>query len=377
MVSRTARQRFEQILPNAALVAASLTIGFAFLEGTIGIWMPSLDTSQDMISHASPEVRQRVLARRGHVVMPQEWKMLKVEVSGAHLAYYWQGALHVYDKDGMRFQSPIPAKNPDTFRIMIVGDSLTYGYGVDQRWAYPTVLERKLQKNYQVEVLNLGISGYQSEDIENLIQKYYASISPDIVVYGICLNDFLESGHGVFSKKIFKIPQYLRNRSDLMDILEYLSETAGRRLGLTKDFYDDIIEGMDQSRFARDLKLMNKFVIDKGGKPIVSMVLDPQPEYGGRGHRLAQIAEKAAHDAGMTVIPTEDYYKAFSGTSFAVSPWEVHPNEFAHELYAAMFYERLKGCCGIEHFRLDGPAAETHLEGDPAHEALRSGQSSH
>ena len=45
-------------------------------------------------------------------------------------------------------------------RIVILGDSLTAGYGLDPEQAYPAVLEKKLRKRgREVEVINAGLSG--------------------------------------------------------------------------------------------------------------------------------------------------------------------------------------------------------------------------
>jgi hypothetical protein len=379
LVSRSARQAFERVLPNAALGAASVTLGLALLEATLGISMSLLDNSQDVMSQASPEVRRRVLARRGHGTLPDEWKMHQVEVAGADRAYYWHGALHIYDKNGMRFQATILAKDPKVFRIMVVGDSLTYGVGVDRRWIYSTILEQKLKKDYHVEIINLGVPGYQSEDVGATLQKYYDAVSPDLVIYGICLNDFLESGEGVYTKTMFEMPPYLKERSRLMEAVEYMVGAASRRVGLDRDFYDDILKNISgyQVRFAQDLKRMNEFVSNKSGKPIVAMVLEPTPEYGGRRYRLAQLAEHAANEAGMIVVRTETYFKEFNGAVFKVSRWEPHPNEFAHELYATMLYERVKGCCGMEDFRDHGTSEERPLGNDMVRDTVQPASSSH
>jgi len=47
-----------------------------------------------------------------------------------------------------------------------------------------------------VEVINLGAPGLQSEDVLQVLKKFHPVLKPDLVVYGICLNDFLESMQG-------------------------------------------------------------------------------------------------------------------------------------------------------------------------------------
>jgi acyl-CoA thioesterase-1 len=50
-------------------------------------------------------------------------------------------------------------------RIVVLGDSLTAGLGLDPRDAYPTVLQRMLADHgYSLEVVNAGVSGDTSAD---------------------------------------------------------------------------------------------------------------------------------------------------------------------------------------------------------------------
>jgi len=78
---------------------------------------------------------------------------------------------------------------------------------------------------------------------------------------------------------------------------------------------------------------MNDFATANGRGPIVVTVLDQIPM--AESHRLARIAEAAAGRAGMDVITADDFFTRYDGMSFAVSPWEGHPNEWANEIFAS------------------------------------------
>lgn len=71
---------------------------------------------------------------------------------------------------------------------------MTYGEGVDAYWAYPAQLERALAPDFRIEVLNLGVRGHASEDVLDDLRRFVPALEPDLVVYGVCLNDFLERG---------------------------------------------------------------------------------------------------------------------------------------------------------------------------------------
>jgi lysophospholipase L1-like esterase len=93
--------------------------------------------------------------------------------------------LHARDENRFRRTTPFPEKNADTFRVIVVGDSLTFGMGIDKRWTYPAVLERRLCREFNIEILNLGISGWNSEDVLGVIETWVPKLNPDLVIYGV------------------------------------------------------------------------------------------------------------------------------------------------------------------------------------------------
>jgi hypothetical protein len=125
-------------------------------------------------------------------------------------------------------------------------------------------------------------------------------------------------------------------------------------LGLSMDFYDDILKDFNgyQKRFGADVTRMNDFVRAQGLPPIVGLTFNQFVEVGGRGHRIAQIAEKLMRDAGFDVIPTDDYYRRYDGRAFTVSRWEGHPDEEANMLFASMFYDHLGQRRDVQRFAL-------------------------
>ncbi len=53
-----------------------------------------------------------------------------------------------------------PLAQAQPLRLVVLGDSLTAGYGLPQEAAFPAVLERALKaKGYRVEITNAGVSG--------------------------------------------------------------------------------------------------------------------------------------------------------------------------------------------------------------------------
>jgi hypothetical protein len=244
---------------------------------------------------------------------------------------------------------------------MVVGDSLTYGYGVEEERTYPRLIESSLRNDYRVEVLNLGINGYQSENILKLIRKYTPTLQPDLIVYGVCLNDFLPSGVREYQNNMaYRFPisesvkRFLSEKMHLGRLVSDAYNYVLMKLGLRNDFYADILKDFKsyQTRFARDVKDMNMFVLNRGLPPIVAMVLNQFPYLNSKGYQIAMVAERHLTDAGMTVIPTEEFYKKYDKQSMAVSPWEGHPNANAHKIFSDFFVAHLQQRSDLERYRI-------------------------
>ncbi len=102
------------------------------------------------------------------------------------------GDVRVND-DGMRDRAFPLRKPPGTFRIAVIGDSVTYGFKVPDHQSYPKLLERLLEVYFgqrtTFEVLNFGVPGYSVPEIVESLRVKALRYDPDLVIYGYCLND--------------------------------------------------------------------------------------------------------------------------------------------------------------------------------------------
>jgi lysophospholipase L1-like esterase len=283
------------------------------------------------------------LGRRAGAAIPEEWRRETVEVEGAEHAHRWHGHLFVFDENGFRRTTPFPPRQPELCRVLIFGDSLTYGYGVATGETYPARLQALLEANCRVEVLNLGVSGASSEDVRASMARWVPELEPDLVVYGVCLNDFLPRGVAEYRTPPFplipiRLKVFVASRTRLGLLVRDSYQNLLINLGFEHDFYDDILKdfGSYRTRFADDLQAMNHAVISQGLAPVVLMVVEQRPAVDGKGHRISREVEMMAAKADMTVVGIDTYVAAHDGEVMAVSEWEGHPNERAHELFAEL-----------------------------------------
>jgi len=92
---------------------------------------------------------------------------------------------------GLRNQEVVIPKPANRKRILVLGDSVTFGTSVRREEAYPARLEAALarQGDNQVEVINAGVSGYSPFNQLQYYKTRGRALEPDIVVVGFCMND--------------------------------------------------------------------------------------------------------------------------------------------------------------------------------------------
>ncbi|OGV78595.1 MAG: hypothetical protein A3K19_32165 [Lentisphaerae bacterium RIFOXYB12_FULL_65_16] len=293
--------------------------------------------------------------------IPSAWAWRRAHVEGAELAFYWHGILHVNDINGMRRTAPFQRKRPGVFRIVVVGDSFTYGEGVDAEKAYPAVLEQLLGATCKVEVLNLGVRGLSLPQIRKLLRNYLDLLDPDLVAYGICLNDFsVETARDeelVQVRPLSGITDFFGTQTVVYPFLLKKLENAELRLHLQKDFYQDALASFDAGKpsYAQEAALLNAMVLERGLPPVVAMVLEQRPKCHGAGSDLALAVEDLMVAAGITVVPCRAYFSRCDGQEMVVSEWEQHPNAQAHRVFAEEFAGAIRGMRQLEPFRLSPP----------------------
>ena len=154
------------------------------------------------------------------------------------------------DKYGFR----IPSKDFNykySSSILVLGDSVSFGVGVDEIKTFVGILRNKINSN----IYNASVPGHNIIDYSNLIKEYnqtFEDISKVIVF--ICLNDIHfakgviknvelqeKDNSEIFNIKILqKINIYLRNKSALFVLLKSkFTKAEERHFDLLTNYYND------------------------------------------------------------------------------------------------------------------------------------------
>ena len=102
----------------------------------------------------------------------------------------WSGM--IANSHGFRNRE-FPLKKPaETYRIVCIGDSTTFGFGVDWNEAWPHRLEELLNarsSGSRIEVINAGVPGYTSFQGLQYAKQLLPELQPDLVVVTFGNND--------------------------------------------------------------------------------------------------------------------------------------------------------------------------------------------
>lgn len=142
-----------------------------------------------------------------------------------HLTDEWD--VEVATNQGGWRDSPDAIKD-SSYKIISIGDSFTFGWGVKYRESFTYLLRKELTKNANIQVFNLGVPGTGTGDHAKLLQTVGREFKPDIVLYNLFVgNDFfdvLEGGTDRYAiRDGFMITKSRTDRSDgIMKRIEFL-----------------------------------------------------------------------------------------------------------------------------------------------------------
>ncbi len=274
------------------------------------------------------------------------------------------------------FQIPKP---DGIFRIITLGDSVTYGLGVTAEATYPKVLESLLNTiassgSLRCEVLNMGVNGYKTTQEVAHLTAHGLRFEPDLVILAYNLNDpgdfsrelpyfrqwQSQQWNGTHQSPWKKIRSLLTHYSDLAFMIEY--RTLRQKLGAiaTSDQPDKKYDGyfhlyqntvvMNELGSAFDeLKQMGIHHHFRIVFVIFPLLIDFDH------YRWAELHDTVIQMARERGFLTHDILPAFKSSQKSAPdlqrrPDDVeHPNEAGHEIAAESIGQFLRES-GLVHF---------------------------
>ena len=177
--------KIKRIFQNLALLALSVFIAMAFLEIVLRLVPDNKNArmmrGQDRLRRDNEFAfyeydkflgwKNKSLAE-GPFVMPSSKTHVKINSKGLRDSEY------AYEKEA------------GLTRILILGDSFTWGYGVEKKEIFTEKLEKMLGANF--EVINAGVTGYGTDQELIFLEREGLKYHPDIVILAFASNDFMQ-----------------------------------------------------------------------------------------------------------------------------------------------------------------------------------------
>ncbi|MBF0194151.1 MAG: SGNH/GDSL hydrolase family protein, partial [Magnetococcales bacterium] len=125
---------------------------------------------------------------------PKSWWTLRPDFKGS-IEREAKTVEYNINSQGIRAPNNLPEKSDDRESVFIIGDSFTFGWGVNEEETFARVLDNKLKKkNLPIDVVNLGIAGYGTKQSYERLLEYSARLgTPDILIYMFCPNDPIDN----------------------------------------------------------------------------------------------------------------------------------------------------------------------------------------
>jgi len=168
------------------LLVAALLVGLVGGEVLLRVvpWHPDLVTA----------LRARLLADLHglHVARPDRPWLYGLRPGTEATVVATRDIRYTINADGFRDRLRARPKPDGAFRVVVLGDSIAFGYGVAAEATFPARLEERLAAatpERHPEVLNLGVSGYNPYNEAMLFADVGVTYQPDLVLQQYCAND--------------------------------------------------------------------------------------------------------------------------------------------------------------------------------------------
>jgi lysophospholipase L1-like esterase len=91
--------------------------------------------------------------------------------------------------EGLR-DSELAGARQAALRVLAVGDSYTFGIGVEAEDTWPEQLERRLGGPAAAAVVNTGVPGYSARQMRQAAEEFWPAVRPQVIVAGLYASSF-------------------------------------------------------------------------------------------------------------------------------------------------------------------------------------------
>lgn len=293
------------------------------------------------------------------------WSICYTGLPGTDRADYFgeRGCVEVHmNAAGIRDREEVAEPKPTgQRRIVCVGDSFTFAWGVKFEDGWTQLVEQRLrEKDDAIRTLNCGAAGcmFVDEYVAALEHRFFA-FEPDAVILTVCLNDLLPTTHALAHQS--PLPWLLQRSRILRSLLQGYALSATLHVDPDRDLVGELLAlpEADYPVFARaePPNSIGRAALWAGGGPqraleraarlcaergvAFGVVVWPLFQGLGRGEHypFARIHRELTDHCGSIGVPVLDLLPSFAGkvattAELWICPADYHGNERAQAMAA-------------------------------------------
>lgn len=258
---------------------------------------------------------------------------------------------------GMRGPEATREKPAGTRRVLILGDSVAFGWGIEEPQTFARRLEKQLGAALAcpVEVLNAGVSGYGSIEEAHYFRNEGLALAPDVVLIYHVENDNViatpaRGAIAAWIKDRVVYNSYLVNAT-AQAIRVFRWKLRARAGGGDKAAYAALQRSWPETPGSAESLEALQQIGEAARAHGIRAVLASHPSNADdptldepRNRSLRALAERVQ----MRFVDVSPALYAHRGEDLTVSATDGHPNARGHELIAAALLPALRDALGCE-----------------------------
>ena len=247
----------------------------------------------------------------------------------------------------------IPPRDPARYRIVVVGDSFTWGQGIEAGERFSNLIEAALGSGY--EVFNFGRPGDDMPEHLDAL-KTALSVSPDYVLLQLYINDFeTRDMHRPRPYPLLpeSLDRQLEGSSVLYDLMNQQWASLQSALGIVDSYERHLAKNLqdpDGPNSKLAFGMLNQFFERARREGVASgAVMFPAPDaLGPHGSKypFRYLHERVLATCAKQQVHCLDLLPAFSTIAdprtMWVSPFDAHPNAMANKRAALEILEQFR-----------------------------------
>ena len=339
--------KIKEIAKNFTLILLSLFFTILIAEVLVRVFW------------AAPKFDFPQTQHRPHDILG--WEMVPNQAS-----FTW-GVPALINSHGLRDDEFLKKKPKNVKRIVVLGDSVTFGVLVKGEETYPNQLEKLLNERHsddKFEVINTGVQRYFTYQELDYLKLRGLEFEPDVVILGFYINDLgirkktwdreYENERELMMNKVREyIPFVVRilKNSALISLIRDRYLRLQSATAETSNPQQKLLAGINDEKMAKlwnaarehiaelkELGQKHHFTLLIAAIPGVNQIVGDFPDSSYPATLEAIAKEMDIHYIDVLPVLKESYTGDIRSLHF---PYDGHPNARAHRLIAESIYEGL------------------------------------